>query len=117
MVLLSYMLSPDYCGYLKMRGQNRMGLIGQVTKIVRNVMFLMVLIDTLKRRELYGSIQKIKLHGYNIVKGGQNHIGMSLKMGSIIATFSIKQCSKLSDHLHHVFLKGHLREMNEPSDK
>eukprot|EP00957_Ditylum_brightwellii_P071841 5460546-Ditylum_brightwellii.AAC.1 len=74
----------------------------------------MVMIETLKRRELHGLTQKIKLHGYNIVKGGQHHIMLGLKMRSRVATSSMKYCSRLSDHLHHAFMKGHL---NEPSDK
>eukprot|EP00957_Ditylum_brightwellii_P208705 15358599-Ditylum_brightwellii.AAC.2 len=57
------------------------------------------------------------MHGYDIVKGGHNHIEMSLKMGCRVATFSIKQCSKLSEHLHHTFVKGSLRDMNAPHDK
>eukprot|EP00957_Ditylum_brightwellii_P021478 1620396-Ditylum_brightwellii.AAC.1 len=66
-------------------------------------MFLMVLVETLKRRELHGSAWKMKLHGNSIVKGGQHQIRMHLKMGYRAATSSIKQGSKLSKQLHHTF--------------
>eukprot|EP00957_Ditylum_brightwellii_P139671 10644837-Ditylum_brightwellii.AAC.1 len=117
MVLSSYMLSPNYCGYLEKRGHHRVDLIGQVTKLGKNVMLLIVLVETLKRRELYGSAQNFKLHGYKIATRGQSHIEMSLRMGRRVATSSIKQCSKLSEYLHHTFVKGSLRDMNTSHGK
>eukprot|EP00957_Ditylum_brightwellii_P138943 10590603-Ditylum_brightwellii.AAC.1 len=74
----------------------------------------MVMIETLKRRELHGSTQKIKLLGYNIMKGGQHHVRLGLEMGSRVTTSSTRHCSKLSDHLHHAFMNGYSKE---PSDK
>eukprot|EP00957_Ditylum_brightwellii_P036081 2733261-Ditylum_brightwellii.AAC.1 len=91
MVLSSYMLSPAICGYLKKRGQHRVGLIWQVTRLVRTIMLLLVLIETLKRRELYGSVQKIRSHWYNIAKEGQTKVRIDLKMGYNAASSSFKQ--------------------------
>eukprot|EP00957_Ditylum_brightwellii_P211654 15366431-Ditylum_brightwellii.AAC.1 len=38
-------------------------------------------------------------------------------MGCRVAASTIKHCSKLSGHLHHIFVKGSLRDMNAPHDK
>eukprot|EP00957_Ditylum_brightwellii_P083885 6375464-Ditylum_brightwellii.AAC.1 len=38
-------------------------------------------------------------------------------MGYRATTSSIKQCSKLSEHLHHTFVAGSLREMIKPGTK
>eukprot|EP00957_Ditylum_brightwellii_P112619 8584830-Ditylum_brightwellii.AAC.2 len=59
----------------------------------------------------------MKLHGYDNVKGGQHQIGMSLKIGYRSTTSSIKQCLKLSEHLHYTFVARSLKEMNTPGTK
>eukprot|EP00957_Ditylum_brightwellii_P196198 14949348-Ditylum_brightwellii.AAC.3 len=45
MVLSSCMLSSEHCGFLRKKGQNRMGLIGQIGRITKNIMHLLLLLE------------------------------------------------------------------------
>eukprot|EP00957_Ditylum_brightwellii_P070169 5330623-Ditylum_brightwellii.AAC.1 len=67
-VLLSYMMSPSYCAYLKRKGQYKVGFLGQVKKIVKNCMYLILLINIIQGRNLRSKADRAKYQGSRIYR-------------------------------------------------
>eukprot|EP00957_Ditylum_brightwellii_P136067 10377426-Ditylum_brightwellii.AAC.1 len=68
MVLSSYMMSPSHCGYLKRKRHHRVGFLGQVKKIVKNCMYLLLLINIIQGRKLRSKADRAKHQGSRIYR-------------------------------------------------
>eukprot|EP00957_Ditylum_brightwellii_P021510 1622091-Ditylum_brightwellii.AAC.1 len=68
MVLSSYMMSPSYCEYLKRKGQHRVGFLEQVKKMVKNCMYLVLLINIIQSRNLRSKADRAKHQGSGIYR-------------------------------------------------
>eukprot|EP00957_Ditylum_brightwellii_P203149 15333441-Ditylum_brightwellii.AAC.1 len=68
MVLSSYMMSPSYCGNLKRKGQNRVGFLGQIKRIVKNCLYLILLINIIQGRNLRSKVDRAKHQGIRVYK-------------------------------------------------
>eukprot|EP00957_Ditylum_brightwellii_P088780 6761232-Ditylum_brightwellii.AAC.1 len=69
MLLSSYMLSSQHSGYLKKRGQNKVGLVGQVGRITMNLVHLLLLLEVVKRKELLSTAARARHNGTTLYSG------------------------------------------------
>eukprot|EP00957_Ditylum_brightwellii_P178176 13570896-Ditylum_brightwellii.AAC.1 len=68
MILSGYIHSKHYCSYLKKYGKNSLGFLWQVNQMVKNLMYLLVLIEMVKGNKLHSKARSFMYKGKGFMR-------------------------------------------------
>eukprot|EP00957_Ditylum_brightwellii_P091316 6953460-Ditylum_brightwellii.AAC.1 len=60
------MLSAHYCSYLEKLGQNRVGVLDQISRIIKNCRSVLIIVETLQKRKVKAAVNVVKRKGHNM---------------------------------------------------
>eukprot|EP00957_Ditylum_brightwellii_P174770 13307336-Ditylum_brightwellii.AAC.1 len=63
LILSKCMLSAHYCSYLEKLGQNRVGVLDQISRILKNCRGVLIILEIIQRKKLGPAVNEIKRKG------------------------------------------------------
>eukprot|EP00957_Ditylum_brightwellii_P089343 6802476-Ditylum_brightwellii.AAC.1 len=74
-MLSTYMHSNHYCSYLKKQGRDSVRFLEEVNQIIKNFMYLLVLIEMVKGNKLHSKIKLFLNKGKGVYEGARQSSG------------------------------------------